>query len=168
VQSATAVTLSVMSSALALGLTGIVVSGVVGPAIAAWFSRRGDEQRFARDQTRRRDDDLRSVLDESAELLGAGGTNLRLAYEAVVRGESIPGEVDDWAGRVHLLGQRLLLRLPPKDPIVTSYGQVREALLEVGRRYGDAAEYDKALSAFEARRTAYVESARRALAEKTT
>jgi hypothetical protein len=33
---------------------GIVVSGVAGPAVSAWFNRRGDQLRFARDQVQRR------------------------------------------------------------------------------------------------------------------
>jgi len=41
-------------SAVALGITGIVVSGVAGPAVSAWFNRRGDQLRFARDQLQRR------------------------------------------------------------------------------------------------------------------
>jgi hypothetical protein len=43
-----------VSSAVALGITGIVVSGVAGPAVSAWFNRRGDQLRFARDQLQRR------------------------------------------------------------------------------------------------------------------
>src|SRR2546425_753837 len=110
-----------MSSATTLGVTGIVVSGVLGSAIAAYFSRRGDRQRFLRDQLQRNREDLRAIVDEGAVLLGAGGTNLRLAREAASRGESAPEEVRDWGGEVHLLEQRLLLRLPADDAVVTAY-----------------------------------------------
>ncbi|MCA1708170.1 MAG: hypothetical protein LC808_34800, partial [Actinobacteria bacterium] len=66
---------STVSSATTLGVTGIVVSGVVGPAVAAYFSRRSERQRFARDQAQRRREDLRALVDEGAVLLGIGETN---------------------------------------------------------------------------------------------
>src|SRR4051812_27338254 len=100
-----------MSSAALLGVTGIVVSGVVGPLVATWASKRGDIQRFERDQLQRRREDLRTLVDEAAVLLGAGETNLRLAHEAASKSNPEPADVREWAGKVHLLGQRLLLRL---------------------------------------------------------
>jgi hypothetical protein len=63
-----------VSSAVALGITGIVVSGVAGPAVSAWFNRRGDQLRFASNQFQRRREDLRAIVDEGAVLLGAGET----------------------------------------------------------------------------------------------
>lgn len=155
--------LSTMSSAAVLGVTGIIVSGVVGPLVAAWASRRGDRERFSRDQLQRRREDLRAVVDEGAVLLGVGETNLRVAHEAVSRGEPEPAEVREWAGKVHLLGQRLLLRLPSGDPIVTAYERVRQALVAVGEAYGDQARYGGAVSAFEERRTEFLGEARTAL-----
>jgi hypothetical protein len=155
--------LSTVSSATTLGVTGIVVSGVVGPAIAAYFSRRGDRQRFARDQLQRNREDLRALVDEGAVLLGAGETNLRLAHEAASRGESEPDEVRDWAGKVHLLGQRLSLRLASSDAVVRAFERVRTALLAVGERYGNDDEYPAAVAEFETRRTAFLDEARAAL-----
>lgn len=153
-----------MSSAVTLGVTGIVVSGVVGPAVAAWFSRRGDQQRFARDQLQRQREDLRAIVDEGAVLLGAGETNLRLAHEAVARGHPEPTEVKEWASRVHLLGQRLLLRLLEDDLVVVAYEAVRRALLAVGETYGDNARYPAAVTAFEEKRGDFLDKARGALA----
>jgi hypothetical protein len=153
-----------MSSAVTLGVTGIVVSGIVGPAVSAWFSRRGDEQRFARDQLQRRREDLRAVVDEGAVVLGAGETNLRLASEAVARGNPEPAEVKEWASRVHLLGQRLLLRLPEADSVVAAYEAVRVALVEVGETYGEVGRYSAAVNAFEERRADFLDKAREALA----
>jgi hypothetical protein len=157
-----------MSSAAALGITGIIVSGVVGPLVASWANRRGDRQRFARDEERRRRGDLQAIVDEGAVLLGAGETNLRLAHEAAARNQPSPPRVDEWAGSVHLLGQRLLLRLPEDDPIVASYEAVRTALLAVGDAYGDEAAYPSTVDEFEARRTAFLEEARLRLERTTT
>jgi hypothetical protein len=152
-----------VSTAATLGVTGIVVSGIVGPAIAAYFGRRGDRQRFARDQLQRRREDLRTLLDEGAVLLGAGETNLRVAHEAASRGESEPDEVRDWAGNVHLLGQRLLLRLADDDPVVVAYETVRAALVAVGETYGDEDQYREAVTHFETRRSAFLDQARAAI-----
>jgi len=152
-----------MSSATIIGITGITVSGIVGPFVAAWAHRRGDKQRFEREQLRRHREDLRGVLDEGALLLGAGQTNLRLAHEAVSRGEAEPADVREWASEVHLLGQRLLLRLSREDPVVAKYEQVRAALVAVGESYGDESGYSQAVDAFEARRSEFLEEARAAL-----
>lgn len=157
-----------MSGAVALGITGIIVSGVAGPAVSAWFNGRGDQQRFGRDQLRRQREDLRAIVDEGAVLLGAGETNLRLAHEAAARGDTEPAEVQEWATRVHLLGQRLLLRLTENDPIVVAYEAVRTALLEVGEAYGDAARYDATVATFEAKRRDFLDKAREALARTET
>lgn len=152
-----------MSSAAILGVTGIVVSGVVGPLVAGWAMRRGDQQRFEREQLQRRREDLRAIVDEGAALLGTGATNLRVAHEAASRGEPGPADVGDWAGNVHLLGQRLLLRLSSADPVVRSYEGVRAALIAVGETYGDAARYPAAVMEFEECRADFLDKARAAL-----
>lgn len=157
-----------MSSALTLGITGIVVSGVAGPAVSAWFNRRGDQQRFARDQLQRRREDLRSVVDEGALLLGAGETNLRLAHESAAHGGAEPAEVKEWATRIHLLGQRLRLRLSESDPVVNAYEAVRAALLDVGETYGSEERYAAAVAAFEQKRGDFLDKARQALARTDT
>lgn len=149
-----------MSSATILGVTGIVVSGVVGPIVAAWANRRGDLQRFEHDQLQRRREDLRAIVDEGAALLGAGETNLRVAHEAASRRGQAPADVREWAVKVHLLGQRLLLRLSSTHSVVAAYEEVREALVAVGETYGDAARYPAAVTAFEARRTDFLDKAR--------
>jgi hypothetical protein len=156
-----------MSNAAILGVTGIVVSGVVGPFVAGWMNRRGDRQRFTRDQQQRRREDLQAVVDDGAVLLGAGETNLRLAHEAASQEAAPPADVSDWARNVHLLGQRLLLRLPANDPVVATYEAVRLALIAVGETYGDEARYPQAVIDFEARRSAFLDEARAGL-ERTT
>jgi hypothetical protein len=156
-----------MSSAAILGVTGIVVSGVVGPLLVGWTSRRGDRQRFERDQRQRRREDLQAVVDDGAVLLGAGETNLRLAHEAASQDALPPSDVGEWARNVHLLGQRLLLRLPASDSVVTKYEAVRRALVAVGETYGDEARYPQAVTDFEARRGEFLDEARATL-ERTT
>jgi hypothetical protein len=157
-----------MSNAAILGVTGIVVSGVVGPLVVGWMSRRGDRQRFEHDQQQRRRDDLQAVVDHAAVLLGAGETNLRLAHEAASQDAAPPGDFGEWARNVHLLGQRLLLRLPANDPVVTKYEAVRQALIAVGETYGDEARYPQAVTDFEARRSEFLDEARAALEQTTT
>src|SRR5581483_12062969 len=94
-----------MSSATILGVTGIVVSGVVGQLIALWGNRNGDRRRHALDAQRRQHEDLQAVVDDGAVLLGAGETNLRLAHEAASQNAAPPADVGEWARNVHLLGQ---------------------------------------------------------------
>ncbi len=157
-----------MSNAAILGVTGIVVSGVVGPLVVGWMGRRGDRRRFERDQQQRRREDLQAVVDDGAVLLGAGETNLRVAHEAASQGAAPPADVGEWARNVHLLGQRLLLRLPANDPVVTKYEAVRQALIAVGATYGDDAHYPQAVTDFEARRSEFLDEARAALERTTT
>jgi hypothetical protein len=157
-----------VSNAVVLGVTGIVVSGVVGPLVVGWMSRRGDLQRFERDQQQRRREDLQAVVDDGAVLLGAGETNLRLAHEAASRDTAPPADVGEWARNVHLLEQRLLLRLPANDPVVTKYEAVRKALIAVGETYGDEARYPQAVTDFEARRSEFLDEARAALERTIT
>jgi len=153
-----------VSNAAILGVTGIVVSGVVGPAIAFIAARNGDRRRYALDARQRQHEDLQKVVDDGAVLLGAGQTNLRLAREAVSAGGDVPEEVKEWSSQVHLLGQRLLLRLPATDPIIVRYEAVREALLALGESYGDEARYEDAAADFETRRDDFLTEARANLA----
>ena len=64
-----------MSGATAIAITGIVVSGVVGPSLGAWWSR----QRQRRDISQQRHSALAEVLDDSAKSLGIA----RQAFERV-------------------------------------------------------------------------------------
>lgn len=64
-----------MNSTLIVSVTGIAIAGVVGPAISGWAARRADAQRFNREQSGKRRDDLRAVADEAATLLALGAAN---------------------------------------------------------------------------------------------
>ena len=152
-----------VSSTVGVAVVGIVVSGVVGPAVMAWAARRANRAQFERDQGSLRRADLRALVDQAAELLGAGATNLRLAFEAQAGGRQPPPGVREWSSAVHLLQQRLLLRLPSDHPVVRGYDAVRTALVHVGEAGGDSVALDAAIEQFEAAQTQFLERARMAL-----
>lgn len=150
-----------MDSALIASVTGIVVAGVVGPAISSWAVRRADAQRFKREQRGKQRDDLRAVVDEAAALLAVGATNIRRLQEARASNGEEPEDVRDWASNVHALQQRLLLRVDPLDPVATAYQEVRDALIALDQPQSQALE--EAVHEFEAKRLAFLSAARAAL-----
>lgn len=152
-----------VSSTVGVAVVGIVVSGVVGPAVMAWAARRANRAQFERDQGSLRRADLRALVDQAAELLGAGATNLRLEFEARAGGRQPPPEVREWSSAVFLLQQRLLLRLPPDHQVITDYDAVRTALVGVGAAGGGSAALDAAILRFEATRAQFLDRARMAL-----
>jgi hypothetical protein len=154
------------NTTLYTAVTGIVVSGVAGPAFAAWASRRGSRQQFDRQVTLGRRDDLRSVLDQAAELLSTGATNIRIATDAARASGAEPEVVREWASQVHLLQQRLRLRLPATHGVVRAYDEVRNALIHLGAE-GDADGADP-VREFEAARSRFLDEARRALEAPVT
>jgi hypothetical protein len=147
---------------LITSVAGIGVAGVVGPMATAWATRRANRQQFERDQAASRRGDLRSLIDEASALLGSGATNLRTAKESLAARAQEPPEVSEWAMNVHLLKQRLLLRLPPSDPVMSSYEAVLETLEAISKTDGGA--YIDALRSYESAHGAFLEAARVALA----
>lgn len=116
------------STVVVVGVTGIIVSGVVGPTVASWLSRRSQSREFHRAQVAQRRDELRNLLDEAAMLLASGPTNLR-----ILRGQGT-NTVDlerarSWLSQVFPIGQRLQLWLPSDHQVVVAYERVRERLL---------------------------------------
>jgi hypothetical protein len=150
-----------MNATIVVSAVGIFVSGVVGPAVSGWAGRRADEQRFQRDQAARRRDDLRAVVDEAARLLAVGGTNVRLIREARAARIAESDEVREWASSVHVLEQRLLLRVPADDAVATTYAAVRQSLIALDA--DQLADADHAVSDFEEKRQAFLTTARAAL-----
>jgi hypothetical protein len=143
-----------------VAVTGIVVSGLVGPSVAAWLAHRARSLEFHREQVAVRRDELRKVLDEAASLLASGPTNVRVLHE-----QRSGGELDrarEWLTQVFPIEQRLQLWLPAAHPIVTSYERVRERLAEATEA-GAAPGAGAILEQFEQDRTAFLDHAREAL-----
>jgi hypothetical protein len=141
---------------------GILVSGVIGPMATARATRRANRQQFELDRAARRRDDLRTLVDEAAALLALGATNLRLEREASEAGDHPPATVTDWSSAVHLLRQRLLLRLTAENAVIVAYDAVQTALVEVGRA-GNWAAHESAVERFETSRDSFLDAARVAL-----
>lgn len=109
----------------AVALTAIVVSGVVGPGLAAWWTRERQKADF--DQELRRE--LREVLDEAAHSLGSA----KRAFERVwvLYNEHIPRQDDtakqaflDWRrelGGVRYCEDRIAIRLGEGHPVHEAY-----------------------------------------------
>src|SRR5205823_5355783 len=150
-----------------VAVVGIFASGLLGPAATAWATRRANRQQFERDQSARRRDDFRTLVDDAAKLLGAGVTNLRLSRDAKSAGRDEPVEVKEWATHVHLLKQRLLLRRASEDDVMTSYAAVLESLAAVGLAGSDQA-YEAAVTGYEERMEAFLSNARSALGAPVT
>lgn len=150
------------STTLIVSVTGIVVSGVVGPTATAWAARRAARKQFVRDRAASRRDELHGVLDEAASVLGLGPTRLRQTREAEQARLPLPEELRLWPEQVYTIGQRLRLRLGAADPVVAAYDIVRERLVDTDRlaRDGDEKQHEDAVLAFEAAREQFLEAAR--------
>jgi hypothetical protein len=146
----------VVNSALLLGLTGIVVSGVIGPGLAAYFAQNSQVSAFNRGQASERRSELRSVLDQAAVLLASGATNLRILQESHPDGDQLR-DAKEWLTQIFPIGQRLQLWLPHDDPVVEAYEKVRKQLAAVGES-GPTAEDQ--LQQFEADRRAFLDLSR--------
>jgi hypothetical protein len=157
---------AVANTTLIASITGIAVSGVVGPSTTAWATRRTARAQFLRDRAAARRDELRGLLDEAATVLGLGGTRLRQAWEAEKAGQALD-QFRPWSEQVFTLRQRLRLRLVADDPIVVAYDVVRDRLIMAGELVSqpEQARYDTALDEFEAARDAFLMTCQAALDE---
>lgn len=147
-------------SAVVVGVTGIIVSGVVGPGVAAVLARRARTREFHREQVAARRGELRKLLDEAASLLASGPTNVRILHQQSAGAELERARA--WLSQVFPIGQRLQLWLPAHHPVVTSYERVRERLVEAAEA-GPVAAGDVVLDQFEHERTAFLDRSRDAL-----
>lgn len=150
-------------STLIVGVVGIVVSGILGPATTVALLRKNARQQFKRDLIVTRREDLARVLDEAALLLGAGGTNLRLLKEAQNSGEPPPAAASEWARSVFPLGQRLRLRLSASNEVVRAYDDVRARLTEAQEAIDDRTAFDNVLDRYEAARADFLDVSRAAV-----
>jgi hypothetical protein len=147
-------------AALITAITGIVVSGVVGPAVTGWVTRANERRRLDREQAAKRRDDLRELVDEAAGLLAAGATNLRLMWEAQAAGSTPLPDVVDWPSKVYVLEQRLRLRLAADHEVVQRYEAVRGQLVAAAEARDDEESHEAALSEFERLRGAFLDAGR--------
>jgi len=90
----------VANTTLIVSITGIAVSGVVGPSTTAWAARRAARSQFLRDRAADRRNELRSLLDQAASVLGLGATRLRQAWEADHAGGSGTTDLQPWSEEV--------------------------------------------------------------------
>ena len=155
-----------MNSTLIIGVTGIVVSGIVGPAAAARFARQAQTRDFGRAQAAGRRDALRLLLDQAAVLLASGATNLRMLQEKGADPDQLRA-AKEWQMQIFPIGQRLQLWLPHDDPVVIAYERVRERLIEAGK-VGHGHDPEQQLQQFEAARREFLELARKKLLEPIT
>jgi hypothetical protein len=153
------------NTTLIASVTGIGVSGIVGPSATAWASRRAARKQFVRDRAATRRDELRSLLDEAAVTLGLAGPRLRQAHHPGPAESHQNGLQPSWSEQVFTLGQRLRLRLTPSDAIVVAYEQVRRRLLDLAEvsAQADEATREAAFTAFEAARDAFLAASQAAL-----
>lgn len=154
---------SSLTATVWVSIAGIVVSGVLGPQITTWSTRRSNRRQFDRDQNTKRRDDLRAIFDEAAVLLASGATNLRLIRENASSGQADSEEIANWRRQVFPMAQRLRLRLPGDSEVIRAYEDAREALIESGDKTDDI---DAAILRFEAQRSRFLDAARKELEKK--
>lgn len=148
-------------STVVLGVTGIVVSGVVGPTVAAWMARRARSREFHREQVAQRRNELRGLLNEAAGLLASGPTHLRILQESQPDADDVE-RARSWLSQVFPIGQRLQLWLPADHQVVGAYERVREQLVNTAEA-GAAASRETLLERFEQERRAFLDVSRQTL-----
>lgn len=156
------------NTTLIVSVTGIAVSGVVGPTMTAWAARRAQRHQFVRDREAKRRDELLGLLDEAAATIGSGATRMRQLAEAAAAGADPPPDLPAWSEKVFAIGQRLQLRLGGGHDIVKSYERARALLTELGRAGADGATDDPAVERFEQARGEFLGAAQKALEAKVS
>jgi hypothetical protein len=137
-------------------LTGIAVSGVVGPSATAWATRRANRAQFVRAREAAKRDDLRALFDEAAQVLGVGPIRLRQTWERTADEETAK-LVRAWPDEVYVIGQRLELRLGADTPVIAAYIKVREGLRAAGEiPPDDESRHAAALEKFESDRKVFL------------
>lgn len=147
------------NTTLIASVTGIVVSGVVGPTATTWAARRAARKQFNRDQAARRRDERAVLLDEAASLLGLGPTRLREMRETPQSDTERWKELRAWAEEVFTMGQRLRLRLGAASAVVVTYELVRKRLIET-QKIKDEPDQEEALTRYESARDDWLVAAK--------
>lgn len=148
------------NSTLVVGVVGIVISGFVGPTVTAYFTGRHERAKDARALAVARQEDLRNVLDEAAQVLSGAIGQLRPLLAAAQIDEELPKEPADFLRTLAPLGHRLRLRLPEDDPVGKSYDTAVETLRAVGRATASQAAFDAAVRDFDAARDNFLADSR--------
>jgi hypothetical protein len=148
---------------LIVGVVGIVVSGLLGPTVAAaWTTRRERERdHFALVDVRRRD--LREVIDETAKLLGGAVPQVKRLMAAEKEGEALPPGPADLLSELVPQGQRLQLRLTTQHEVVWLYEDACNGLRALAKERTSQAAFDEARKRFEAQREVFLNAGRKAL-----
>ncbi len=155
-----------LTDTAAVSIVGIVVSGVIGPGVAAHSARTRQRSDHEHEGRQRRHDDLAQLLDEAARVLAPGASRLR----AIAEGDLDQAEVGGWSTEVHATYERLLLRLATEDPVAVAYLQAREALLAIAQAFDNSRpqpEINAAMDLFETARSNYLNRARERLSRET-
>jgi hypothetical protein len=149
-------------STLLVGVVGILVSGLIGPSVAALWVNRRERQRdhFALIDMRRQD--LRGVIDETAKLLGGAVHHLRHLVVAEKKGEELPPDSTDLLRELVPLGQRLQLRLPRNHEVIRFYDDACTGLRNLAKQTSKD-DFDKAADNFEAQREVFLNAGRKVL-----
>jgi hypothetical protein len=150
-------------STLIVGITGIVVSGLVGPSVAAaWIAQREKRRdHFALVDSRRVD--LREVIDDSAKLLGGAVPRVRQLVAAEEKGEELPAGPADLLSELVPLGQRLQLRLPRNHEVVRFYDDACAGLRDLAKERSSQERFEEAAKKFEAQREVFLNAGRKAI-----
>lgn len=158
----------------AISLTAIVVSGVVGPSLSAWWMRRRQRDDHERELRR----ELARVLDEAVHALGRANRChvriYRLYVDGVDRESAEAHEVladrPRLVQEVRYMGDRIAIRLGADHPVHRAYIECFEAIdgqYRSARAYerGSAIEEEferqrRAHEQFDPTRAAFVDAAR--------
>jgi hypothetical protein len=146
------------NTTLVIGVTGIVVSGIIGPGTAALISQRSQTNSFNRSLAAERRGELRALLDQAAVLLASGATNLRILQD-LDSDQLEMQRAKEWMMEIFPIGQRLELWLPHDDPVVVAYAKVREQLVSAAG-VSDSLESEAQLQQFEADRREFLNLSR--------
>jgi hypothetical protein len=157
----------------AVAITGIVVSGVVGPALGAWWSR----SRQQADHAVELDREIRRVLDEGAAAVGATKRAFESLWALQRNGVSPDAEparncVFEWRQELaaaRTAGDRIAIRLGEEHEVSRAYSACIAALdeqREVAWAFEQhqkprQATYDRTNRSFREARQAYIAASRR-------
>jgi hypothetical protein len=149
-------------STLVVGVVGILVSGVVGPSVAAWFTARRERAKDERAYRVAQRDDLRAVVDESAKALVTAASQVRQARKAQAEGKEMPREVKESLASLAVFRQRLLLRVDDDDGVIRAFERARTCVGKLAAARTQP-EFEEIADQLDAARTEYLAAARRTL-----